>query len=204
MLSAGGLGVDCADVRRSRLAVRRCCAWCVRYLNRQLKRHASSALTNLPSVVGGATAPFLSDADTHDVIDLLEDPAADALVSWLDDHPGVQVICRDRDGVHASAATRGAPDAMQVADRWHIVHNLVAALERMAVRVLAPLHKQHAIDDLARLDNQRKAANLQTQSRIEMRNERRHAEIHALRNKGLTIDGDRGSTPPQSEDGASF
>jgi len=130
---------------------------------------------------------ILVNADTHDVIDLLEDPSADALVSWLDDHPGVQVICRDRDGVYASAAKRGAPDAMQVADRWHIVHNLAAALERMAVRVLAPLHKQHAADALAKLDKQRKEADLSTQGRIEMRNERRHAEIHALHNRGLTI-----------------
>lgn len=129
---------------------------------------------------------ILVDADSHDVIDLLEDPSADALVSWLTDHPGVEVICRDRDGVYASAATRGAPDAMQVADRWHIVHNLAAALERMAVRVLAPLHKQRAVDELARLDKQRKAANLPTEGRIEMRNERRHAEIHALHTRGLT------------------
>ena len=47
---------------------------------------------------------------------------------------------------------------MQVADRWHIVHNLAAALERMAVRVLAPLHKQYAVDELARLDKQRTQA----------------------------------------------
>jgi len=52
---------------------------------------------------------ILVDAASHDVIDLLEDPSADALVRWLDDHPGVDVICRDRDGVYASAATRGAP-----------------------------------------------------------------------------------------------
>jgi transposase len=130
---------------------------------------------------------ILVDADSHDVIDLLEDPSADALVRWLDDHPGVEVICRDRDGVYASAATRGAPGAMQVADRWHIVHNLAAALERMAVRILAPLHKQCAVDDMARLDEQRKAANLPVQGRIEMRNERRHIEIHALHDKGLTI-----------------
>jgi hypothetical protein len=76
---------------------------------------------------------------------------------------------------------------MQVADRWHIVHNLAAALERMAVRVLAPLHTQHATDALAKLDKQRKDAELPTQARIEMRIERRHAEIHALYDGGLTI-----------------
>jgi transposase len=82
----------------------------------------------------------LIDARSHQVVDLLEDPSADALVKWLNDHPGVDVICRDRDGVYASAAARGARCAMQVADRWHIVHNLADALERMAVRVLARLH----------------------------------------------------------------
>ncbi len=87
---------------------------------------------------------ILIDGSGHQVIDLLEDPSADALVSWLTEHPGTEVICRDRDGVYASAARRGAPTAMQVADRWHIVHNLVDALERMAVRVLAPLHKQRS------------------------------------------------------------
>ena len=55
------------------------------------------------------------------------------------------------------------------------------------MRVLAPLHKQSAVDELRKLDKQRQAVDLPTQGRIEMRNERRHAEIHALHNKGLTI-----------------
>lgn len=67
---------------------------------------------------------ILIDARSHHVVDLLEDPSADALARWLSDHDGVNVICRDRDGVYASAARRGAPGAMQVADPWHIVHNL--------------------------------------------------------------------------------
>jgi transposase len=120
------------------------------------------------------------DGDDHHVIDLLEDPSAEALVGWLTEHPGAQVICRDRDGVYASAARRGAPAAMQVADRWHIVHNLVDALERVTVRVLAPLLKQRSADELSTLDKQRTTATLPTLSRIQIRNERRHAEIHAL------------------------
>lgn len=62
---------------------------------------------------------ILVDAEAHRIVDLLEDPSADALVEWLSNHPGAEVICRDRDGVYASAARRGAPDALQVADRWH-------------------------------------------------------------------------------------
>ena len=127
------------------------------------------------------------DGDDHHVVDLLEDPSAEALVGWLTEHPGAQVICRDRDGVYASAARRGAPDALQVADRWHMVHNLVDALERVAVRVLAPLLKQRSADELSTLDKQRTTAIVPTLSRIQIRNERRHAEIHALRARGLTI-----------------
>jgi len=85
---------------------------------------------------------ILMDAEADRIVDLLEDPSADALVDWLTNHPGAQVICRDRDGVYASAARRGAPDALQVADRWHLVHNLADALERFAVRVLAALRKE--------------------------------------------------------------
>ena len=80
---------------------------------------------------------ILVDGEAHRLLDLLEDPSADALVGWLDQHPGTQVICRDRDGVYASAARRGAPGALQAADRWHLAHNLADALERFAVRVLA-------------------------------------------------------------------
>src|SRR5438445_5593229 len=52
---------------------------------------------------------ILIDARSHHVVDLLEDPSADALVKWLSEHAGVSIICRDRDGVYASAASRGAP-----------------------------------------------------------------------------------------------
>jgi len=109
---------------------------------------------------------ILIDGSGHQIVDLLEDPSADALVSWLSEHPGTEVICRDRDGVYARAARRGAPTAMQVVDRWHIVHNLADALERLAVRVLAPLHKQRSADEMSMLDNRRTTAMLSTLSRI--------------------------------------
>ena len=53
------------------------------------------------------------DGDDHHVIDLLEDPSAEALVGWLTEHPGAEVICRDRDGVYAGEACTNAA----VADR---------------------------------------------------------------------------------------
>jgi transposase len=128
---------------------------------------------------------ILIDARSHHVVDLLEDPSADALVKWLSEHAGVSIICRDRDGVYASAASRGAPGATQVADRWHIVHNLADALERMAVRVLARLHKERMTE--ASSEQLPPPSVVVQTSRIQSRNERRHAEIHALRSKGMNI-----------------
>jgi len=134
---------------------------------------------------------ILVDAEAHRIVDLLEDPSADALVDWLNKHPGTQVICRDRDGVYASAARRGAPDALQVADRWHLVHNLADALERFAVRVLAVLRKELKSEEPADAASPpeillAKAEPLSS-GRLVARNEQRHAEIHESMAKGLTI-----------------
>src|SRR3954470_22689961 len=70
------------------------------------------------------------DCETHRVVDLLLGRDAGPLTAWLQQHPAPGVICRDRASAYAEAARIGAPEAVQVADRFHLWQNLAAAVER--------------------------------------------------------------------------
>jgi transposase len=74
------------------------------------------------------------DLERGDVIDLLPDRDADTVAAWLKAHPGVEVVSRDRSATYAEASTQGAPQAEQVADRWHLLKNLREAVERVLER----------------------------------------------------------------------
>lgn len=77
---------------------------------------------------------ILIDLERGRVIDILPGRDGSALKFWLLEHPGVQIITRDRWQAFAQAAAEGAPQATQIADRWHLLKNLREAIERVLER----------------------------------------------------------------------
>jgi len=78
-----------------------------------------------------ATVGLAGDLERRVPVDLLDDRASETLSTWLQAHPGVEIISRDRAGAYALGARAGAPDAQQVPDRWHLVKNIGEVLERV-------------------------------------------------------------------------
>ena len=85
---------------------------------------------------------ILVNLENRRVVDLLPDREADSSVDWMRQHPDLMAVSRDRGGEYASAAREGAPQAIQCADRFHLLKNLREALEGLLARHLAAQYKR--------------------------------------------------------------
>lgn len=86
---------------------------------------------------GRTYGTILIDLERHQVIDLLPDRQAETSAVWLEQHPTIELVSRDRGGDYAAAARKGAPQAIQVADRFHLLHNLTQAVGEALMRCWA-------------------------------------------------------------------
>ena len=127
----------------------------------------------------------LVDLERHTLVDVLPDRSADTFARWLSEHPGVEVVSRDRGGEYAEAARRTAPHAMQVADRFHLMKNLRDVVLRVfrqheEVLELVPPPMKH-FQRLTNLRLDREASKEHTREKTRQLFE----SIHALSKKGI-------------------
>jgi transposase len=81
---------------------------------------------------------------SHQVIDILPDRSAETAAAWIATHPEIELVSRDRGGDYASAVKTSAPQAVQCADRFHVLKNLGEALEGLLARHLAARRRGQA------------------------------------------------------------
>ncbi len=111
---------------------------------RQLKRRAAARTTAPVRVAGiddwswrkGWTyGTVIVDLERREVVDVIAERSAEATADWFRRHPEVEVVCRDRCGLYSQGAREGAPQARQIADRFHLLQNLREAIEQQMTRV---------------------------------------------------------------------
>jgi transposase len=162
----------------------------------RLVRAQATPISRTPRVLGVDDWAFrrgrrygtiLVDLERHRAIDLLPVATADALATWPRAHPGINIVSRDRGGAYAEGARQGAPQAIQVADRFHLLKNRADAVERV-LRRHAELVSRVPIPETSRVP----AALLRPDRRVSRERTRRamgerFAAIQGTLARGLSI-----------------
>ena len=90
---------------------------------------------------GRTYGTVLVDLNRHKVLDLLPDRKAETAKTWIPAHPEIDLVSRDRGGDYAAAARAGAPQAVQTADRFHLVKNVAEAVQKALARCGTQMRK---------------------------------------------------------------
>ena len=90
---------------------------------------------------GNASGTILVDLERHEIVDLLQGHSTELIAQWLRQRPGLEVVARDRSNICREGIDAGASQAKQVADRWHLLHNLTQVLEEFLLTKRPALKK---------------------------------------------------------------
>lgn len=147
---------------------------------------------------GHVYGTIVIDMVTHRPVDVLPDRSSATVQTWFKKHSGVRIVCRDRAGAYAEAARIGAPDAIQVADRWHLWHNLTQAVEKTVIMHRAELRPEPRLDPEEHAEAQAPQENVseetvaridrhQVEGRLGVRTRERYAAVQELAGRGRSI-----------------
>jgi transposase len=143
---------------------------------------------------------ILVDMQSHQTIDLLPDRKAETAAAWMKAHPEIDLVSRDRGADYATAATQGAPQAIQCADRFHIMKNLTEAVEKALMRCWPEVRQAERSEQRAQEDSEnsllpevadwRPPPTPSSEKAQEIRRAKRmdcYQEILELREKGMSV-----------------
>lgn len=102
---------------------------------------------------GQTYGTIIVDLERRCVVDVLADRSSTSVAAWLSAHPSIEIVSRDRQGLYAEGARIGAPQARQIADRFHLIQNLREVIEKQLGRLERPLRTK--VSEAAEIDDTR-------------------------------------------------
>jgi transposase len=84
---------------------------------------------------------LICDLESNKPLDVLADRSVETVSAWLEKRPSIQVVSRDRSSEYAAAISKGTPQALQVADLWHVGKNLVDSVQTLLARCRAEIRR---------------------------------------------------------------
>jgi len=142
---------------------------------------------------GRTYGTVIVNLETHRVVELLPDRTAETLAAWLRKYPTIERVTRDRSTDYSAGIRQGAPQAVQIADRWHLLLNLRQMLERYLTSIYTELRRLPIANELQTALSQERSTFVRThgerRTSAEKRNERIafYEQVQALRQQGWNI-----------------
>ncbi|HEY6408261.1 MAG TPA: ISL3 family transposase, partial [Ktedonobacteraceae bacterium] len=140
---------------------------------------------------------LICDLESHHPIDVLPDRSVETVSGWFEKHPSVEIVSRDRSSEYAAAIKKGAPQAIEVADRWHLGKNLTESVQTLLARCRAeirhalqaetmPAGHQRAETEAVLEEEKRPARSPRENQARRAQKLDRYEQVLALRDQGVT------------------
>ena len=187
-----GIGIALGGRPGERLAARLSMPVSADTLLRTMRRQAPSTVTSARIVGiddfawrrGHTYGTIVCDLERRRIIDLLPDREIGTVTAWLKDHPAIEIVCRDRGGGYREAVMKGAPQALQIADRWHLLENASVAFFDIVVRHMRHLRRAITSGDV---DPKRLSAVQKQQWEGWLRRDEVNEKVRTLHKSGMAL-----------------